>query len=72
VNVGIAVLFVVFGALANQRRKWAFVVGMILYALDGLLFIWVQDWWSFGFHLLALYGLYTGFSALKQLAKTAS
>ncbi|MGB9593717.1 MAG: hypothetical protein ACPL7R_06240 [Anaerolineae bacterium] len=71
VNVGIAVLFVVFGALANQRRKWAFIVGMALYALDGLLFIWVQDWWSFGFHLLALYALYTGFSALRQLAKTA-
>lgn len=71
VNVGIAVLFVVFGVLANQRRKWAFIVGMVLYALDGLLFIWVQDWWSLGFHLLALYGLYSGLRALNELSKAA-
>ncbi len=69
VNVGIAVLFVVFGIFANRHRKWAFIVGIVLYALDGLLFIWVQDWWSFGFHLLALYGLYSGLAALNELSR---
>jgi|GEM_PF-498402 len=71
VSLGMAVLFVVFGILANQRRKWAFIVGMVVYGLDGLLFIWVQDWWSFGFHLLVLYALYAGLRALNQLAEVA-
>lgn len=71
VNVGIAVLFVVFGLLAKQRRRWAFIVGMALYALDGLLFIWVRDWWSFGFHLLVLYALYSGLKALNELSRIA-
>lgn len=69
VNLTVAVVFVVFGILARQRRKWAYIVGMALYALDGLLFIWVGDWWSFGFHLFALYGLYMGLKAQNRLAE---
>ena len=71
VNLAFAVLFVVLGVLARQRRKWAFIVGIALYALDGLLFIWVGDWWSFGFHLLALYGLYMGLKARNRLAEVS-
>ena len=41
---------------------------MVLYALDGLIFLWVQDYLSIGFHLFALYGLYRGVKALGQLA----
>lgn len=71
VNLTVAVVFIVFGILARQRRKWAYIVGMALYALDALLFIWVGDWWSFGFHLFALYGLYMGLKARNRLAETS-
>jgi len=59
--------FVLFGALAKKRHKWAFIVGMILYAFDGLLFLLVQDWLSIAFHLFALYGIYKGLGALTSL-----
>jgi hypothetical protein len=72
VNLTVAVVFIVFGILARQKRKWPFIVGMALYALDALLFIWVGDWWSFGFHLLALWGLSTGMKARNRLAEMAA
>lgn len=60
-------IFALFGYLARQRQKWAFVVGMILYAFDGLLFVLVQDWLSIGFHVFALYCIYRGLAALGSL-----
>lgn len=67
VNLILAGVFAVFGALAGQRRKWAFIVGMVLYALDGALFLVVGDWWGALFHLFALYGLFMGLRARNQL-----
>jgi hypothetical protein len=57
-----------FGVFARKRLRWAFIIGMILYALDGLIFLWVGDYLSIGFHLFALYGLYRGVNALGHLA----
>ena len=42
---------------------------MLLYALDGLIFLWVQDWLSLGFHAFVLYGLYRGLDAGRRLEK---
>jgi hypothetical protein len=67
INVGIAGLFVLFGLSAHKKHAWAFVVGMILYALDGLLFVLVGDYLAIGFHALALFFLYRGFKAMKEL-----
>jgi hypothetical protein len=61
-NIAIAGVFVLFGYLA-RRRRWSFIVGMIIYTLDGLIFLIVPDFFSIGFHLLALFGLYNGFKA---------
>ena len=66
-GVGIAGVFAFFGVLANDGSKGAFIIGMVLYALDGLLFVWVEDWLSVGLHLLVLWGLYRGLSALDRL-----
>ncbi len=60
-------VFVVFGRYALKRRHWAFITGMVLYALDALIFLGVQDWWSFGFHIFALFCLYGGLRAERQL-----
>jgi len=40
---------------------------MILYGIDGLLFLFVQDYLSIGFHVFALYGIYKGFAASREL-----
>ena len=66
-SVFVAGFFVLFGWLANQGMGWAFLLGMVLYALDGLLFLLVQDWLSLGFHVFALYAMFKGYTALRQL-----
>lgn len=40
---------------------------MVLYLLDGLLFLLVQDWLSLGFHGFALYSMFHGYTALRRL-----
>jgi hypothetical protein len=72
INLIIAGVFVLFGAFANRKHLWAFVVGMLLYALDGLLFLLVMDYLSIGFHVFVLFSLYGGLKAtnkLKQLER---
>ena len=48
-------IFVLFGVFARKRYKWAFITGMALYAIDGLIFLLVQDFLSIGFHIFALF-----------------
>jgi hypothetical protein len=73
--IGLAVLVdliaiavcIVFGVFANRKRTWAFVIGMVLYGLDGLLFLAVRDYLSIGFHIFALWCIYRGLRALRDL-----
>jgi hypothetical protein len=37
-DVVVAGVFVLFGVFATKKHLWAFIVGMILYALDGMFF----------------------------------
>ena len=60
-------VFVFFGVFANKRYAWAFIVGMVLYALDGLIFVLVGDWLSAGFHVFVLLCILAGFSANQKL-----
>jgi len=64
-----ALVFVGFGYLARRRYRWALIMGMVLYALDGLLGLAFQDFLGAGFHLLALFGLYGGLKAFSELRK---
>ena len=67
-DIVVAGVFVVFGVLALKRYKFSFIIGMILYALDGLVFLMVPDLLSIGFHLFALFGLYSGLQAHMKLS----
>ncbi len=60
-------LFALFGWQAARRRHWAFMVGMVLYALDGAIFLLVQDWLSLGFHAFALFGIWSGYACVRKL-----
>ncbi|MDZ4684066.1 MAG: hypothetical protein SH850_03190 [Planctomycetaceae bacterium] len=76
VIVGVAIAFSVFcsgvaavvGYLSRNRWQVIFGLGMFVYLLDGLLFVLVQDWMSAGFHGFALFCMWSGFSAFRQLA----
>lgn len=60
-------IFVFFGVFANKRKTRAFVVGMVLYGLDSLFALLVQDWLPLGFHGFALFCLFRGFRACREL-----
>ncbi len=58
-------LFVLFGYFGVKGRPWAFLVGMVLYALDGIIYVLAQEWLSVGFHIFALFGIFSGWKALR-------
>ena len=66
-DVCVAGVFALFGWQAGKRRRWAFLLGMILYFLDALIFLLASDWLSLGFHAFALVGIWAGFSSLRKL-----
>jgi len=68
-DIIVAGIFVIFGIFARKRYTWSFIIGMILYALDGVLFFVVQDWLGIGFHILVLFFIYSGLSAMKKLSQ---
>jgi hypothetical protein len=66
-DLAAAGVFVLFGVFANKGHLWAFITGMILFALDGLIFLLVQDWIGVAFHVFVLYCLFRGAQACRQL-----
>ncbi|MBZ5572583.1 MAG: hypothetical protein LAO09_11985 [Acidobacteriia bacterium] len=65
INGFVAGVFVLFGYFAVKGQKWAFLVGMALYALDGLLLFSMKDYLSVGFHAYALFAIYRGLQAVE-------
>ncbi len=60
-------LYVTFGWFANKRKRWAFIVGMVLYGLDSLILLPVADYLGFAFHIWVLFGLFGGLRACGEL-----
>ena len=70
-DVVAASIFIIFGILARKRYAWAFIVGMIIYAIDGLLFLLGMDLLSIGFHVFALICIYSGYKATCKMKEQA-
>ena len=68
VGVAVIVIFVVLGQRAVQGHGWAFLVGMTLFALDGAIFVLIQDWIGVGFHAFALLMIVRGYVAARRLS----
>ncbi len=66
-NASIAGIYVLFGYFALKMQSWAFIVGMILFSLDSLLSVLIQDWIGFGFHIFALIFIFKGYTAMKNV-----
>ena len=71
INGFVAGVFVLFGSFALKGQKWAFLTGMALYALDGLLLLTVMDIFGVAFHAYALFAIYRGFAAVNQVQAAA-
>lgn len=67
VTLILAGVFLFFGKMAHKGYIWAFRAGMIVYSLDGMLFVLVKDYIGFGIHVFALYFMYRGMKAYKKL-----
>ncbi|HKS17532.1 MAG TPA: hypothetical protein VJU16_09490 [Planctomycetota bacterium] len=68
-DVMVAGMFVGLGYFGRRRVAWAYVMGMILYGLDGVLFAFISAWLEFGFHVFALVMMYSGLQAHFELRK---
>ena len=66
-DVIVAGMFIVIGVFAGKRQTWAFILGMILYGLDGLLFLIGPDLLGLGFHIFALWCIWNGFKSHRAL-----
>ena len=69
INGFVVGLFAVFFHFGRKGQSWAFIVGMLLYAADGLILLAFKDILSVAFHAYALYRIYTGLKALPALQK---
>jgi hypothetical protein len=67
INGFVVGVFVLFWKFAGKGQTWAFIVGMVLYALDGLLLLMFKDIFSVAFHAYALFRIYTGMKILPVL-----
>lgn len=63
----VAAVVCLFGWLSRRPVLPIFAVGMILYLLDGLIYVLVGDWMSVGFHAFVLFGMWSGFSAYREM-----
>lgn len=67
INILISGMFALFGYFAIKKEMWAFIIGMILYLLDGFIFLLVNDWLSIAFHAFVLFSLFAGIKSLKKI-----
>ncbi|HEY1272815.1 MAG TPA: hypothetical protein VGF08_12555 [Terriglobales bacterium] len=69
INGFVVGVFALFWHFARKGQSWAFIVGMLLYAADGLLLLVFKDIFSVAFHAYALFRIYNGFKVLPILQK---
>jgi hypothetical protein len=69
IDVAIAGGFLLIGRAARRGNLSWYGVGIVLYLLDGLLFVFAQDLLGIAVHAIALYGLVSGWRASRQLRK---
>jgi hypothetical protein len=69
INGIIAGVFVLFWNFARQGQKWAWYVGMAVYAVDGVLLLLFKDYLAIAFHAYALYRMSSGLKLLPMLER---
>lgn len=60
-------VFIIFGVLANKKILGAYILGMVVFGLDGLLSLMFQDWIGVIAHGVVLFFLFRGFQAGREL-----
>ena len=63
IELGVILLFAVFGSFAKERKTWAYIAGLTLYTVDFGLCAYYKNWWATGFHLLPITFIVLGLRA---------
>ena len=67
IDVAIAGGFLLIGRAARRGNLSWYAIGIGLYLLDGLLFVFVQDFLGIAVHAIGIYGLISGWRATRAL-----
>ena len=59
--------FVVLGYLASKKLLWAYILGMVVFLLDGLVTLIIQDWVGVIAHGVVLFFMFPGLQAGREL-----
>jgi hypothetical protein len=51
--------------LAQREQAWAFYLGLVVYALDALIYLRFQDWLPVAFHAYAIFAIFKGVARLR-------
>ena len=57
-------LFILVWRFSKKENKTIYLSGLIVYGIDTVIFYFNKDWFGFGFHILAILMIYTGYKAL--------
>lgn len=66
-NIAVAGVFVVFGYLGVKGSTTAVIIGLVIYTLDGLIFLAFSDWLPLGFHAFVIFSIIRGLTAQRKL-----
>ena len=66
VTIWATAFFACLGYFGRKGQQWAFVTGMVLYAVDAVLVIYLQAWLMLLVHGYVLFRLYQGYSSSRQ------
>lgn len=66
VTLSAAAVFYGLSLKARKGATWAFALGMSLYAMDGMIWLLVQDWLEVGCHAFAIWMMFQGMQANRR------
>lgn len=67
ISAGLAGICALVGWLSNKGYGPVFIIGMICYALDAILFLLAMDILGLAFHAFVLFFMIRGYSAFRQM-----
>ena len=62
-------IFALFGYYANKAINAVFIIGIIIYVIDGLLWLFLGSYFAAAFHAYALFMIIRGFMASMEINK---
>lgn len=69
-HVAVVAFFAFLGVRATAGAQWAFLLGGLVYAVDGLLLLLIGDWIGIVVHAVALFAIVSAIVSLRQLRST--